>query len=194
MTVGDIFATEKGGRIRRPGRGQAEPSGYPAPMPPSKQVTLALAAFMDSPERAALPQPEPDVRTIVGRFLQCCYDELGVEPKRMDGHDMHGALGHVLPGRFKRSEELANEVPEVLRAYLAHLKTAEVVPNAFEIQKSFEETIDEFLETVRTGTNPHGHGHHAPQDPFEHKAPKLGRNDPCFCGSGKKFKKCHGKG
>ncbi|HKS91422.1 MAG TPA: preprotein translocase subunit SecA [Tepidiformaceae bacterium] len=23
-------------------------------------------------------------------------------------------------------------------------------------------------------------------------APKLGRNDPCYCGSGKKFKKCHG--
>ena len=22
--------------------------------------------------------------------------------------------------------------------------------------------------------------------------PKVGRNDPCFCGSGKKFKKCHG--
>ena len=24
-------------------------------------------------------------------------------------------------------------------------------------------------------------------------APKVGRNDPCPCGSGKKFKKCHGK-
>ena len=23
--------------------------------------------------------------------------------------------------------------------------------------------------------------------------PKVGRNDPCHCGSGKKFKKCHGK-
>ncbi|MCK4583816.1 SEC-C domain-containing protein, partial [candidate division WOR-3 bacterium] len=22
---------------------------------------------------------------------------------------------------------------------------------------------------------------------------KVGRNDPCPCGSGKKFKKCHGK-
>ena len=22
--------------------------------------------------------------------------------------------------------------------------------------------------------------------------PKLGRNDPCYCGSGKKFKRCHG--
>ena len=23
--------------------------------------------------------------------------------------------------------------------------------------------------------------------------PKLGRNDPCHCGSGKKLKQCHGK-
>lgn len=23
--------------------------------------------------------------------------------------------------------------------------------------------------------------------------PKIGRNDPCFCGSGKKYKNCHGK-
>ncbi|MBI2582665.1 SEC-C domain-containing protein, partial [Candidatus Azambacteria bacterium] len=23
--------------------------------------------------------------------------------------------------------------------------------------------------------------------------PKVGRNDPCPCGSGKKYKKCHGK-
>jgi preprotein translocase subunit SecA len=22
--------------------------------------------------------------------------------------------------------------------------------------------------------------------------PKLGRNDPCWCGSGKKYKRCHG--
>ena len=27
----------------------------------------------------------------------------------------------------------------------------------------------------------------------ESSEPKLGRNDPCWCGSGKKFKKCHGK-
>lgn len=25
-------------------------------------------------------------------------------------------------------------------------------------------------------------------------APRVGRNDPCPCGSGKKFKNCHGKG
>ena len=26
-----------------------------------------------------------------------------------------------------------------------------------------------------------------------HVAPKIGRNDPCPCGSGKKFKACHGR-
>jgi uncharacterized protein YecA (UPF0149 family) len=37
----------------------------------------------------------------------------------------------------------------------------------------------------------HDH-HHEPQMPFQRATPKLGRNDPCHCGSGKKFKKCHG--
>ena len=45
---------------------------------------------------------------------------------------------------------------------------------------------------------PHVHGpdcqHGAPTpEPFRRAEPKLGRNDPCHCGSGLKFKKCHGK-
>ena len=32
-----------------------------------------------------------------------------------------------------------------------------------------------------------------PQRPVEHAMPKVGRNDPCPCGSGKKFKHCHGQ-
>ena len=28
--------------------------------------------------------------------------------------------------------------------------------------------------------------------PIVNEGPKIGRNDPCHCGSGKKFKKCHG--
>ena len=31
----------------------------------------------------------------------------------------------------------------------------------------------------------------APQ-PITRDEPKVGRNDPCPCGSGKKYKKCHG--
>jgi uncharacterized protein len=31
-------------------------------------------------------------------------------------------------------------------------------------------------------------------DTVRREAPKVGRNDPCPCGSGKKFKQCHGAG
>lgn len=33
----------------------------------------------------------------------------------------------------------------------------------------------------------------AEHQPFTRQNPKVGRNDPCYCGSGKKFKVCHGK-
>ena len=35
-------------------------------------------------------------------------------------------------------------------------------------------------------------GDDAPIKPVRRDEPKVGRNDPCWCGSGKKFKKCHG--
>ena len=33
----------------------------------------------------------------------------------------------------------------------------------------------------------------APPQTFTRDQPKVGRNDPCPCGSGKKYKSCHGK-
>jgi len=33
----------------------------------------------------------------------------------------------------------------------------------------------------------------APTQPYRREERKLGRNDPCFCDSGKKYKNCHGK-
>jgi preprotein translocase subunit SecA len=36
-------------------------------------------------------------------------------------------------------------------------------------------------------------GARATAEPFADNVPKVGRNDPCPCGSGKKYKQCHGK-
>jgi len=33
-----------------------------------------------------------------------------------------------------------------------------------------------------------------PSGPIRNEGPKIGRNDPCPCGSGKKYKNCHGRG
>ena len=40
----------------------------------------------------------------------------------------------------------------------------------------------------------HDHAHDDGDNlaPYRREAPKPGRNEPCFCGSGKKYKKCHG--
>ena len=35
-------------------------------------------------------------------------------------------------------------------------------------------------------------GEIVPPKPYVREQPKVGRNDPCPCGSGKKYKKCHG--
>jgi uncharacterized protein YecA (UPF0149 family) len=36
----------------------------------------------------------------------------------------------------------------------------------------------------------HHHHHHGPVATYQRGAPKVGRNDACPCGSGKKYKKC----
>ncbi len=38
----------------------------------------------------------------------------------------------------------------------------------------------------------HGDPAESPARPVQRSLPKVGRNDPCPCGSGKKYKKCHG--
>jgi hypothetical protein len=46
------------------------------------------------------------------------------------------------------------------------------------------------------GDHEHGpgcdHDHGLKTETVRREEPKVGRNDPCPCGSGKKFKKCHG--
>jgi preprotein translocase subunit SecA len=39
-----------------------------------------------------------------------------------------------------------------------------------------------------------GHAEPAPKRTPVQAGPKIGRNDPCPCGSGKKYKNCHGQG
>jgi len=159
----------------------------------SKRVTLEIAAFLDSEPAKALDfLPPEQLRKIVEAFLSIAYDDLGIEPRRLDGEHLHHAVAHLLPGRLARKDPLAEHVPAVLEAYLRHLSETAVVANAFELERSLEAAVPELLDNVRTGENVQ-HTRQPAQKPVVHKAKKLGRNDPCSCGSGKKYKNCHGK-
>ena len=50
-------------------------------------------------------------------------------------------------------------------------------------------TAQRAAATARAGARPAT----APAQPYRREDKKLGRNDPCFCDSGKKYKNCHGK-
>ena len=54
-------------------------------------------------------------------------------------------------------------------------------------------------QTKSDGSNAETHVHgpdcdhsHGPSVPYRRTEAKVGRNEPCPCGSGKKYKKCHG--
>jgi SEC-C motif-containing protein len=50
--------------------------------------------------------------------------------------------------------------------------------------------VDGHSHTHKAGEDPHHHEH--VQQTMVREEPKIGRNDPCPCGSGKKYKKCCG--
>jgi preprotein translocase subunit SecA len=74
----------------------------------------------------------------------------------------------------------------------------EQVRQAEQPQKQFAKKIQEGRGSLEDGQQPNIGGPQAPPQ-VEKKpepirvGPKVGRNDPCPCGSGKKFKSCHGK-
>jgi preprotein translocase subunit SecA len=157
---------------------------------PENRIKLEVAAFLDSSQAKALDAKAAEsARAIAERFLVCAYDEVGKAPHLLDGQEMHEIVGHLLPGKFARKDPAAPHALAVLRAFLDFLGEHAVVTQSFEIRSALESTAGEFEEAVRTGTAAH-HAHGPRQKPFVHVADKVGRNDPCPCGSGKKFKKC----
>ena len=60
-------------------------------------------------------------------------------------------------------------------------------------RKPREDVVHEPEPHVHGPDCDHDHEHdHQSVEPYRRETPKLGRNDPCHCGSGRKYKKCHG--
>jgi preprotein translocase subunit SecA len=57
-----------------------------------------------------------------------------------------------------------------------------------DIEAEFQRKKKRELEQARMA----GAGDQTPVQQVKREGSKVGRNDPCPCGSGKKFKKCHG--
>lgn len=157
-----------------------------------KEITLALASFLDSHASLALNAPDrAGQRTLLGAFLEVCYDELGLAPQHLDGDSTTEAFAKRLPRRLKTRDPLAPEAAAVIEAFIDQLQGTTNMPFSFEARMALHNAEADFLAAVDSPQTKKVRTQKP--ETFIHGATKLGRNDPCSCGSGKKYKKCHGR-
>ena len=91
-------------------------------------------------------------------------------------------------------EEIKSEVTQILM--MVQIRSEQQVEAASEVSRSptnmqyhhstYEKALGEDEDSSKDG-------HQETHQPFVRQGDKVGRNDPCPCGSGKKYKQCHGK-
>jgi len=84
---------------------------------------------------------------------------------------------------FDMFREMMNQISWDIVSHIFHMNLERFDERAFEARRKRE--LDE-MNLVS------GESEEAPQKPVQREGEKVGRNDPCPCGSGKKYKKCHG--
>lgn len=148
----------------------------------------------------------------VGAEVMHGYERL-VMLQSLDTHwrEHLGALDHLRQGIHLRGyaqknpkQEYKREAFELFSNMLESVKS-EVTQVLMNVQIRSEQDI-EAAETAPAPSNVQYHhadyeealghnesGEHAEKTPFVRGGEKVGRNDPCPCGSGKKYKQCHGK-
>jgi hypothetical protein len=146
---------------------------------------------------------EGDTLAVLAEFLEAQHGDLELECLIMllaadvlDGRETPRAL--LTRGRWLARHRLAQEASVLLGGAVLRLKDPDLsslaTPHANKAKRS-KKVIDDMLEIARS----------APLEVLaeadgtrlstgftvRHDAPAVGRNDPCPCGSGKKYKKCH---
>jgi preprotein translocase subunit SecA len=141
--------------------------------------------------------------------------ERAVMLQSLDNHwrEHLAALDHLRQGIHLRSYAQKNPKQEYKReafelfSNLLNVVKREVTQVTMMVQIKGQEDMDAVekpteLENVRyqhadyeeaLGNAPEENEAEAGNIPFERAGVKVGRNDPCPCGSGKKYKQCHGK-
>ncbi len=88
-------------------------------------------------------------------------------------------------GRLNLPLAAKQALPELLEGFFGFLKESGRFPAAGALQVCAEALAGKFRGALREDGSVKG-------ETFRKASAEVGRNDPCFCGSGKKFKKCCG--
>lgn len=160
-----------------------------SPMTDTNAITL-VARFQDAREARTLGPPA-DVRRAALLVVETSFGDLGAHPRLLDAEQLRELVFDRVARRLGAKDPLAALVPRVLRAFYAWLCEHEMVTHAFELESVFDDADATFVDRVRAVRD--GERIAGDVKPIVSRGTKVGRNDPCPCASGKKFKQCCGK-
>ena len=85
---------------------------------------------------------------------------------------------------YRNKDFISDVESEIVSFYYLPERTDDDIEEIFSDEDDMFEDEDDMFEKIP-------YSHHP--DTYVRESPKIGRNDPCHCGSGKKYKKCCGK-
>ncbi len=138
--------------------------------------TLVWAIF-DKASGRPLPRLTPE-------NLEQAQEVVNGELAGVDGMAERPVHERVAPGLASRQPDVLAKLRELIEEDVKEAAmTPEIAQLVYPTAQLIVEAFDAAIEGRRPGER---------QGPIVREEPKIGRNDPCSCGSGKKYKKCHG--
>ena len=120
----------------------------------------------------------PHAQGILATFLRHACSIRKVTPDAIEESDVRAGLLEGLVG-LSIPEQVQQQVPRLIGDFLADLQRRGRLAGGESHQLVIEVLREEYLRTSRGEV-----------EPLQRVASKIGRNDPCPCGSGRKYKKC----
>ncbi|MGA2968891.1 MAG: preprotein translocase subunit SecA [Acidimicrobiales bacterium] len=96
---------------------------------------------------------------------------------------------------YQMFEHLLGEVDKDFVRYITHVEAAEAPTEDAQADEGLEGALTNVDQVAPGGAAlvAHGAGPATATKPLRKEGEKIGRNEPCWCGSGRKFKQCHGR-
>ncbi len=164
-----------------------------------KVVQAADAHFGDKLERVGAEQFTPFMRMVLLQSIDTHWREhLAALDYLRQGIHLRGYAQKNPKQEYKREAfELFSQMLDLVKMEVTRVMMTVRIQTQEEVTQAAE-AIEERSERISnvTYTHPNEDGSvSAEADPATAVAqvPKVGRNDPCPCGSGKKYKQCHGR-
>ncbi|MEO0095555.1 MAG: SEC-C metal-binding domain-containing protein [candidate division WOR-3 bacterium] len=107
---------------------------------------------------------------------------------------LHHFLLEYAPQKLEINKDRGKEVPDILTNFIEFLDNEKYIKNSVQLKKILDENAKDFIKALPSQKSTDKKTQiKTTKGPAVSEGIKVGRNDPCPCGSGKKYKKCCGK-